>query len=108
MQPGSVCPITLGDYVQFGPGVRIITGGHIIGPEHERTGPHKNQPVQIMAGAWIGAGAIILPGVIIDKGSVIGAGSVVTKNIPDNVVAAGVPAKVIRELGPYGDLPERD
>jgi galactoside O-acetyltransferase len=47
---------------------------------------------------WIGSGAVILPGVTIGSGSVIGAGSVVTKDIPANVLACGVPCKVIREI----------
>ena len=46
---------------------------------------------------WIGAGSIITAGVTIGKGTVIGAGSVVTKDIPQNVIAAGVPAKIINK-----------
>ena len=49
---------------------------------------------------WIGAGAILLPGVTIGENSVIGAGSVVTRDIPANVVAMGVPCRVVREIGP--------
>jgi acetyltransferase-like isoleucine patch superfamily enzyme len=55
--------------------------------------------IHIKQGAHIGIGSIILPGVTIGQGSIIGAGSVVTKNIPDNCLAVGVPAKVIKEFG---------
>ncbi len=55
-------------------------------------------PITIGNGCWIGGGVIILPGVSIGNGSVIGAGSVVTKDIPDNSLAAGNPCRVIREI----------
>lgn len=55
-------------------------------------------PITIGNGCWIGGGVIILPGVSIGSGSVIGAGSVVTKDIPDNSLAAGNPCRVIREI----------
>ena len=55
-----------------------------------------NKTVHIGENVWIGAGTIIVPGVTIGKNSVIGAGSVVVKDIPDNVVALGTPAKVIK------------
>jgi acetyltransferase-like isoleucine patch superfamily enzyme len=55
-------------------------------------------PIKIGEGVWIGARATILPGVTIGAGSVVAAGSLVTKDMPANVLIAGVPAKVIREL----------
>jgi galactoside O-acetyltransferase len=55
-------------------------------------------PVRLGARVWLGAGCIILPGVEIGENSVIGAGSVVTKSLPPNVVAAGVPAEIKRQL----------
>lgn len=55
-------------------------------------------PITIGNGCWIGGGVIVLPGVAIGNGSVIGAGSVVTKDIPDNSLAAGNPCRVIREI----------
>ena len=55
-------------------------------------------PVRIEENVWIGAGAILLPGVTIGKNSVIGAGSVVTRDIPENVVAVGVPCRVLRPI----------
>ena len=56
------------------------------------------KPIHIKDGAHIGIGSIIMPGVTIGKGAVIGAGSVVTRDIPDYCVAAGVPAKVIKDF----------
>lgn len=60
---------------------------------------HVDAPIVIEDGAWIGAGAIILAGVTIGRDSIVGAGSVVTRDIPPLVLAAGNPAKVIRNLG---------
>ena len=62
-------------------------------------GDHRAEPVTLKTGCWIGANALILPGVTVGRNSVIGAGSVVTKSIPDRVLAAGNPAKVIRAIG---------
>lgn len=59
---------------------------------------HNSRPVLIKDGAWIGSGAIINPGVTIGKNSVIGAGAVVTKSIPSNYVAVGIPAKIIKRI----------
>ena len=91
--------IYIGDYVQFGPNVTVVTAGHPVLPELRREiFLQYNKDVHIEEGAWIGAGVIILPGVTIGKGSVIGAGSVVTKDIPANVVAVGNPCRVMRKI----------
>ena len=63
-----------------------------------RNGLQYNKPVHIKRGAWISANVTILPGVTIGENSVIGAGSLVTRDIPDNVVAMGVPCKVTRPI----------
>ena len=57
--------------------------------------------IHIGKNVWLGANVTVLPGVTIGNGSIIAAGSVVTKDIPENMVAAGVPAKVIREVNSY-------
>lgn len=57
------------------------------------------QPILIKRNAWIGAGATILPGVTIGENSVVAAGAVVSKDVPDNVVVGGVPAKILKEIG---------
>jgi acetyltransferase-like isoleucine patch superfamily enzyme len=58
----------------------------------------ETSPVKICDGVWVGANSIILPGVTIGEGSVVAAGSVVSKSVPSNVLVAGVPAKIIREI----------
>lgn len=90
--------IYVGDYTMFGPNVTIATAGHPILPELREKAYQYNAPVRIGKNCWLGAGAIVLPGVSIGDNSVIGAGSVVTKDIPPNVVAIGVPCKILREI----------
>lgn len=90
--------ITIEDSVMLAPGVIIATGTHPIAPELREQVYQYNLPVVIKKNAWIGAGSIILPGVTIGENSVVGAGSVVTHDIPDNVVAMGVPCRVVREI----------
>jgi maltose O-acetyltransferase len=89
--------VTIGSDVLFGPGVQIYTASHPLDSVLRRT--HKiSKPVTIGDDCWIGGNAIICPGITIGNGCVIGAGSVVTKNIPDNSLAVGNPAKVIKKL----------
>lgn len=96
--------ITIGDNTLFGPGVSVNTAEHPLSPELRRNGLQYNKPVTIGKNVWIGAGAVILAGVTIGDNSVIGAGSVVTKDIPENCVALGVPAKVGRHITADDDL----
>ena len=88
--------ITIGDGCLFGPTVSIATVGHPIRPDMREY--MYCDHVTIGNNCWIGAGSIICPGVTIGDNTVIGAGSVVTKDIPANVVAAGNPCRVIREI----------
>jgi maltose O-acetyltransferase len=92
--------ITIGDYTMLGPGVHIYAADHPRDARTRATGLELAKPVTIGRHVWIGGGAIICPGVTIGDHSTIGAGSVVTKDIPANVVAAGNPCRVIRELDP--------
>ena len=82
----------------FAPNVTISTAGHPIHPDLRHTQQQFSQPVIIEDGVWLGTGVIINPGVTIGKNSVIGAGSVVNRSIPANVVAAGVPCRVLRAI----------
>ena len=93
-----VARVTIGDNVMFGPNVSVITAGHPVHPETRRTKYEYGVAVSIGSDVWIGANAVILPGVKIGDAAVIGAGSVVTRDIPPNVVAAGNPCRVLREL----------
>lgn len=93
--------IYVGDYTMFGPNVTVATAGHPILPELRRQGYQYNAPIRIGANCWIGAGALIMPGITIGDNVVIGAGSVVTKDIPSDVVAVGVPCRVLREISEH-------
>jgi maltose O-acetyltransferase len=90
--------VTIGDDAHLGPGVRIITTSHQIGPPRRRAGERYSRPVTVDAGAWIGAGCQIMPGVTVGEGAIVAAGSVVTEDIPPNALAGGVPARLIRPL----------
>lgn len=94
----ATAPVEIGAGVGIGHHVVIITAGHEIGPPEFRAGPMVPQPVVIGPGAWISARVTILPGVRIGAGAVVTAGSVVRRDVPDNTVVAGVPARVAREL----------
>ena len=93
--------IYIGDYTMIGPNVVIATAGHPILPELRELGYQYNATVHIGRNCWLGAGVIILPGVTVGDNTVIGAGSVVTKDIPPNVLAAGNPCGVLREISEH-------
>ena len=91
--------ITIGDNVMIGPNVTIATAVHpLLAKERAEKENQCNKPVTVGTNVWIASGVTVLPGVTIGDGAVIGAGSVVTKDIPKNVLAYGVPCKVIREI----------
>ena len=90
--------VTIGDNVMIAPNVSIYTAGHPVHPESRNSGYEYGIPVSIGNNVWIGGNVVILPGVSIGDNVVIGAGSVVTKSIPDNVIAAGNPCRIIRKI----------
>ena len=90
--------VKIGDNVQVAPNVSIYTAGHPVHPETRNTGYEYGIDITIGDNVWIGGSVSILPGVTIGDNAVIGAGSVVTKDIPANVIAAGNPCRVIREI----------
>ena len=90
--------IFVGDKVMFGPNVTIATANHPIDPSLREDAMQYNKSVHIGENVWVGAGVHINQGVTIGDNTIIGSGSVITKDIPANVVAAGVPCKVIREI----------
>jgi galactoside O-acetyltransferase len=91
--------IYVGDDCMFAPNVVIATSGHPVLPILREHNYVYNIPVRIGRNVWVGSGVQILPGVTIGDNSVIGAGSVVTNDIPANVIALGVPCRVVREIG---------
>ena len=92
-----VCTVRIGDFTLFGPAVQIYTATHPMDAVQRRT-RESGKPITIGSDVWVGGGAIILPGVTIGSRTIIGAGSVVTRDVPDDVFAAGNPCRVVRTL----------
>jgi len=90
--------IVLEDGVSVGMESLFITVTHEIGQPSFRAGKTECKPIHVGRGAWLGARVVVLPGVNVGAGAVIGAGAVVTRDIPPNKLAAGVPARIIRSL----------
>lgn len=90
--------VTIGDNVLIGPNVGIYTAGHPLHFELRNEEWEFACPITIEDNVWIGGNVVLNPGVTVGRNSVVGSGSVVTKDIPANVVAAGNPCRVIREI----------
>lgn len=90
--------VVIGDRVQIGTGVSIITAGHDTSVLSRRKFVEFGNPIFIEDDCWIGANVVILPGVRIGRGSTIGAGSIVTKDIPPLSVAIGSPCRVRKTI----------
>jgi maltose O-acetyltransferase len=97
--------VEIGDHVLIGPNVGIYAATHPVDPAERMTLRELGKPIRIGRNVWIGGNSVICPGVSIGENTTIGAGSIVTKDIPANVVAAGNPCKVLREItsGPHVD-----
>lgn len=93
-----VSEVRIGDNCMFGPSVQIYTATHPLNPFERNSGKEYAKPVSIGNNVWIGGHAVINPGVTIGDNVVIGSGAVVTKDIPDNVVVGGNPAKIIKQI----------
>lgn len=91
-------PVTFGDNVFIAPDCVFSTAGHPIDVEQRNQGLEIALPIKVGNNVWIGTHVSVLPGVTIGNNTVIGAGSVVNKDIPDGVIAAGNPCKVIRNI----------
>ena len=98
---GDAGSVVIEDNVMLGSGVHIYASNHRFDLPNENIidqGHSSAQTVILQKGCWLGANVVVLPGVTIGKNAVVGAGSIVTKDVPDRVVVAGNPAKVIKHL----------
>jgi maltose O-acetyltransferase len=93
-----VARISIGDDVQIGPNVQLLTPTHPLEAEPRRAKLESAHPITVADNAWLGGGVIVLPGVSIGENTVVGAGAVVTRDLPPNVLAVGNPARVVRSV----------
>jgi maltose O-acetyltransferase len=93
-----VCEIRIGDNCFIAPGVHIYTATHPLNPIERISGAEYGKPVRIGDNVWIGGRAVINPGITIGNNVVIASGAVVTKDVPDNVLVGGNPAKIIKRI----------
>jgi maltose O-acetyltransferase len=93
-----VATVHIGDDVQIGPNVQLLTPIHPIEPGPRRDKWEAATPIVIEDNVWLGGGVIVCPGVTIGANTVVGAGAVVTRDLPPDVVAVGNPARVLRRL----------
>lgn len=90
--------VHIGRHTMIGPNVQIYTAAHDLQAKTRIQGWEVAKPVTIEENVWIGGGAILLPGVRVGRNAVVGAGAVVSRDVPANMVVAGNPARVIREI----------
>ena len=95
-----VARVTIGDDVQMGPNVQLLTALHPVAAGLRRDKWEAARPITIGHNVWLGGGVTVLPGVTIGDDTVVGAGAVVARDLPPRVVAVGNPARVIREVEP--------
>jgi maltose O-acetyltransferase len=93
-----VAEVHIGDDVQIGPYVQLLTATHPLEAEPRRNKWESARPIRIGNNVWLGGGVIVCPGVTIGENTVVAAGAVVTRDLAANVLAAGVPARVVRDL----------
>ena len=101
-----IMEVRIGNHVMIGPGTLISTVNHPLNPMGRRKHLGIGKPVTIGNDVWIGGNVTILPGVTIGNNVVVAAGAVVTKDVPDNTLVGGVPARKIRDL--ENDVAEED
>ena len=96
--------ITVGDNVFIGPSCGFYTASHPLQYHPRNKGMEKAAPIVIGDNCWFGANVSVMQGVTIEAGCVIGAGSVITKDVPENSLVAGVPAKVMKSIDQNEEL----
>ena len=94
-----VAPIRVGAFCQLATRVQLLAATHPVDPGARRDGWESGAPITIGDNVWLGGGVIVCPGVTIGDDTVVGAGAVVTRDLPAGVVAAGVPAGAVRDIG---------
>jgi maltose O-acetyltransferase len=93
-----VATVTIGDDVQLGPNVQLLTATHPLEPGPRRDKWEAAEPIVIGDNVWLGGSVVVCPGVTIGADTVVGAGAVVVRDLPAGVVAVGSPARVVRAL----------
>jgi len=91
-------PVNIGNNVLLGPGTVITAVGHPLSPKGRREYLAYTKPVTIGDDVWMGANVTVLPGVTIGNNVIVAAGAVVDKDVPDNCIVGGVPAKIIKTI----------
>jgi maltose O-acetyltransferase len=94
-----VAPITIGSACQLATRVQLLTPTHPIDPGPRRIGWESAEPITLGDNVWLSGGVIVCPGVTIGDDTVVAAGAVVSRDLPAGVVAMGVPARIVREIG---------
>ena len=92
------CPVEIGDNCMLAPGVHIYTATHPLLPDERNSGLEYGKPVKIGNNVWLGGRSVINPGVTIGNNVVVASGAVVTKDVPDNVVVGGNPARILKRI----------
>jgi maltose O-acetyltransferase len=95
-----VARIEVGAACQLATRVQLLTATHPLDPGPRRAGWESGEPITIGDNVWLGGGVVVCPGVTVGDDTVVGAGAVVTRDLPAGVLAAGVPARVVRAIGP--------
>lgn len=88
-----VCAVHIGEGTMFGPAAQILTATHPLDAAERATLRESGKPISIGRDCWIGGGAIIQPGITIGDRCIVGSGAVVTKDVPDDTIVAGNPAR---------------
>lgn len=90
--------VIIGDQCDIGPEVSFLTGGHLISETGRRAGKGESYTIQVEKGCWIGSRATLLGNIVVHEYSVVGACALVIKNVTQNTLVGGVPAKTIKDL----------
>jgi maltose O-acetyltransferase len=92
-------PISIGDHVRIGHDVSLLTISHDTHDAWFRAGESFARRIEIGRGCWLASRCVVLPGVVLDRGCIVAAGAVVTKSFPKNSLIAGIPGRLVRDLG---------